>query len=164
MNEIFEKISSDLEKEKVTLKPELISELKASVLMLDDEFVAKLVMVAGRYLVEISKKEEEIKALRKEVYGLNKQCREFYKSHGASYKDVMEDKKKNKIYPADKHVSLEAVRKLQNMGLSKQEICDSLGISRSTLWRKEKELKQLPELPESGVVDFSKLRLDSLKG
>lgn len=162
MNEILERISSDLEKEKVTLKPELISELKNSVLMNDDEFVAKLVMVAGRYLVETEKKEEEIKALRKEVYSLNKQCREFYKYHGASYKDVMEDKKKNKIYPADKHVSLEAVRKLQNMGLSKQEICDSLCISRATLWRKEKELKSLPELPQSEAVDFAKLRFTGL--
>lgn len=161
MNEILVRISNDLDEEKVFLSKEMIAELKNSVLMNDDEFVAKLVMVASRYLVEMEKKDEEIKALRKEVYGLNKQCREFYKYHGASYKDVMQDKKRNKIYPADKHVSLEVVRKLQNMGLSKQEICDSLGISRSTLWRKEKELK---ELPQSKEVDFSKLRLGGLKG
>ena len=59
------------------------------------------------------------------------------------YAEDMKQRKENGFYPADKHISCETVKKLDEMGMSKKEIAKQLGISRSTVYRKLKDAEEM---------------------
>lgn len=152
MNEILRRISDDLEKEETYLPKHVISELKTDAFIAsDDEFEAKLVMVAGRYLVETEKLEEEKKQLRSEIYKLNKLYEELRRYYSIHYKEVLSKKAEKGIKPAKKVVSEQAVNDLKSLGNTDEQICEILGISRSTLWRNRKQWKEADQKKQMQV-------------
>lgn len=151
MNIILERICADMEKEtQLLFNRNHIEELKfASFAVEDLELERRLTMLAARYLVEIEKKDKEIESMRAEIAKLNKLYRESYQQCGRTYKEVMENKKEIGLHPADKKISLKAISDLMEAGMSNKQICDMLSISRSTLWRKMKQIEALPKLPKN---------------
>ena len=139
MNEVLERIVADLEKEKITLPTSVIWDLKIGSFITDDnEFMGKLIMVAGRYLVEIERRDREIEKLNKKINDLNKFNSDFCHYYNVPYKDKLAKKNKS-MPPAKKFVYEKHVDDLERRGLTDEEICKELGISRSTLWRKRKK-------------------------
>lgn len=144
MNEILERICSDMDKEtQLLFNPGHIEELKFESFTMDDlELERKLVMLAARYLVEIEHQKKEIVELRAKVEKCNRVNEEIRRHYGVSYKEILSKKNEKGIKPAKKAVDMEEVELLAKMGLSDKEICESLKISKSTLWRRRKEWEE----------------------
>lgn len=160
MNEILQRISKDVEREQHSLPKSVISELQLDAYIVDEvEFVGKLVMVAGRYLVEMEKLEEEKKQLRSEICKLNKLFEELRRYYSIPYKRILAKKIEKGITPAKKVVSEQAVKDLKQLDKTDKEICDILGISRSTLWRKRKQWES-DNQSKSGVTEHNNLRFN----
>lgn len=160
MNEILQRISKDIEREQHSLPESVISELKLDSYTVDEvEFVGKLVMVAGEYLVEMEKLEEEKKQLRSEICKLNKLFEELRRYYSIPYKQILAKKIEKSITPAKKVVSEKAVKDLEQLDKTDTEICDILGISRSTLWRKRKQW-QSNNYNKSRVTEHNNLRFN----
>ena len=115
MNEILVRICSDMDKEtQLLFNPGHIEELKFESFTMDD--------------LEIEK--------------CNRVNEEIRRHYGVSYKEILSKKNEKGIKPAKKAVDMEEVELLAKMGLSDKEICESLKISKSTLWRRRKEWEE----------------------
>lgn len=106
------------------------------------EFLVKLLTVATNYLSEMAKKERQIEKIKKEKEVLKEECGKYSKISGKTYADDMKMRKKAGIYPADKDISCEMVKRLLDSGMTRKEIGDELGISRVTIYRKLKEAEE----------------------
>lgn len=158
MNEILERICSDMDKEtQLLFNQNHIEELKFESFTMDDmELERKLVMLAARYLVEIEHQKKEIVELRDKVEKCNRVNEEIRRHYGVSYKEVLSKKNEKGIRPAKKAITMEEVEVLEKMGLSDKEICESLKISKSTLWRRRKEWET--ETDQREAVEKDKMR------
>ena len=102
----------------------------------------KLVLTAILYLGEIEKRDSMIRELKAELKYCEKQYLELCHERNVPYADVMQHKKESGFYPAEKHISYKTVKSLERMGISKTQIAEHLGISRSTVYRKLREAEE----------------------
>ena len=189
MKEILYSIGTDVKGERnILFDGRELVDLRRFVGIRDNvEFEVGLLTVAAKYIRQINRLQNEVNRLDKENKVLHQQSWDVYKNSGKDYKSLMKDKIERGICPADKKVNVKDIEDMFKMGMSRQQICDELGISRTTLWRKMKEATTLPHfqeclhdktsilphfndglqsdiatLPDS-EIDFSKVRLKGLE-
>lgn len=165
MNEILERMIVDLGRVS-ELHESAVKQLKVACYT-EEEFTAKLAMVAAEYLIEMKKRDEEIKQLRKEIYQLNRTIRAYERFKGADYKDTLQLKSEQGWNPKKEKVTdLKVLENLVNLGKTDREICEMLDISRTTLWRRKKKLEEYKETHRKEEEEKQKqvLRLNNLAG
>lgn len=154
MNELIMKLTNDMKGNDLKIDNKHYRDvISYSDSYTEEDAFPKLVMTAMRYLVEIEKRDCIIKDLKKEAEYYKKEYYNVRIKYQIPYAEDMKQRKENGINPADKHISYELVKKLDNIGMSKQEIIKTLGISRSTVYRK---LKEAEAKGYSGKVEVNK--------
>ena len=113
----------------------------------------KLALTAINYLIEMETKDAIINDLKAKLQYYEKGYSILAHTKQVPYAEDMKQRKENGFYPADKHIPYKTVKKLDEMGFSKTQIAEKLGISRSTVYRK---LKEAQEQGYSGKIEISK--------
>ena len=108
----------------------------------EEDAFPKLVLTAILYLGEMEKRDSKIRELKAQLKDCEKQYSKLCYERNVPYADVMQHKKECGFYPAEKHISYKTVKCLVQMGISKTQIAEHLGISRSTVYRKLKEAEE----------------------
>ena len=108
----------------------------------EKEFLLKLIIVTMNYQFKIEIKKRQIEKIKKEKERYKEEYCKYSKISGKTYADDMKMRKKAGIYPADKNIPCEMIKRLLDLGMTRKEIGSELGISRSTVYRKLKEAKE----------------------
>ena len=117
----------------------------------ENEAFPKLVLTAILYLGEIEKRDNIIKELKERLEYNEKMYSKLYHEKNVPYTEVMKGRREKGFHPAEKHISYKTVKCLEQMGISKTQIAEHLGISRSTVYRKLKEAEEQGYTGESEV-------------
>lgn len=153
MNELIKKITDDMKTNHIQIDKKHYKDIISySDSYMEEDAFPKLALTAINYLVEIEKRDAVIKDLKEKLQHYEKAYSILAHKQQVPYAEDMKQRKENGFYPADKHISCETVKKLDEIGMSKQKIAEQLGISRSTVYRK---LKEAQEKGYSGKVEIN---------
>jgi len=108
----------------------------------EKEMLMKLIKVTSDYVIKLEHVEFRCRLLNKEKDRYYELYRKNCLKQAINYTDSMKQCKEAGIYPADKKISCEVVKRLKDEGLTQEQVADKLGISRSTVCRKLKEAKE----------------------
>ena len=106
-----------------------------------EELLMKLIKLSAEYVSGVETKEYLCGVYKKNAERYQENFIRACKKHQVSYSEQMKISKESGIYPADKKISCEVVKRLMDEGLTQKQVSEKLGISRSTVCRKLKEAK-----------------------
>ena len=106
-----------------------------------EELLMKLIKVSVEFVIGLEKQEYRCGIYKREAERYQENYIRACKKHHVSYSEQMKISKESGIYPADKKISCEVVKRLKDEGLTQEQVAEKLGISRSTVCRKQKEAK-----------------------
>lgn len=154
MNELIKRITDDMKSSHIKIDEKHYKDIISySDSYMEEDAFPKLAVTAMNYLVEIEKRDSLIKDLKEKLQYYEKEYSILAHKQKVPYAEDMKQRKENGFYPADKHISCETVKKLEELGMSKKEIAKQLGISRSTVYRK---LKDAEEKGYTGITEENK--------
>lgn len=143
MTDTHYKIAEAIQKVNVTAtERECIDLLTFSGCETEKELLLKLIKVTAQYVIDLKEKEYIVAYSEMEKRKYSKLNRDIASEYEQGYKENMKQRKEAGIYPADKKISYEVVKRLKDEGLTQEQVADKLGISRSTVCRKLKEAKE----------------------
>ena len=142
MTDTHYKIAEAIQKVNVTAtERECIDLLTFSGCETEKELLLKLIKVTAQYVIDLKEKEYIVAYSEMEKRKYSQMNRDIASEYKQDYKENMKQRKEAGIYPADKKISCEVVKRLKDEGLTQEQVAERLGISRSTVCRKLKEAK-----------------------